>query len=50
MSQALTFRSLEAIRRDLKAAELVVDEVWGGWNGERFEHDSRLMVVEARRM
>lgn len=50
VSQALTFRSLEAIRRDLKAAELVVDEVWGGWNGERFEHDSRLMVVEARRM
>ena len=50
VNQPLTFRSLDAITRDLDAAGLVVDEAWGGWNGERIDPGSRLIVVEARRV
>lgn len=49
VTQSLTFRSLETIRRELASAGLVVTEVWGGWHGEQFGRASNLMVVEAQR-
>jgi hypothetical protein len=49
VTQPLTFRSLETLRQDLAAAELLVEQVCGDWNGEPFDSGSNLIIVEARR-
>ena len=49
VAQPLTFRSVETITHDLSVAGLAVRQVWGGWNRERFDQSSRLIVVEAWR-
>lgn len=45
----LTFRSREAIERELQSAGFEVRAVYGGWRSEPFEADSKIMVFEAVR-
>lgn len=47
--ETLAFRDAERITADLKAAGLIVEQLWGGWSRQRPSPDSSLLVFEATR-